>query len=101
MAGLNKKSQEVKRKLNIKGFVLATAKIFGAVVFLTGLANLIWPAYANAFLQIMASVYPGYDASGSFGDLVIGSLYAFLDGAVVGLVFSWLYNFLLGKLSTE
>ena len=101
MADLNKKSQEVKMKLNIKVFALATATIFGAVVFLTGLANLIWPVYANAFLQIMASVYPGYDASGSFGDLIIGSLYAFLDGAVVGLVFSWLYNFLLGKLSTE
>lgn len=39
MAGLNKKSQEVKMKLNIKVFVLATAKIFGAVVFLTGLKS--------------------------------------------------------------
>ena len=48
------------------------------------------------FLQAMASVYPGYYASGSFGDLVVGTLYAFVDGAISGLIFACIYNLLVG-----
>ncbi|MFQ5606061.1 MAG: hypothetical protein ACE5HS_22545 [bacterium] len=88
-------------KLNIKALVPTAAIIWGTAVFLTGLGNLIWSGYGSTFLQIMASIYPGYDASGSFGDLIVGTLYAKLDGALAGLVFGWLYNLFIGKMSTE
>ncbi|MDZ7291597.1 MAG: hypothetical protein ONB44_16595 [candidate division KSB1 bacterium] len=87
-------------KLNLKALVLTAGILWAVAVFLTGLANLIWPAYGVTFLQAMASVYPGYHATRSFGDLIVGTWYALLDGAVVGLVFGWLYNLLVGKGST-
>jgi hypothetical protein len=33
----------------------------------------------------------------AIGDFIVGTLYVLLDGAIPGLVFSWLYNLLLGK----
>jgi len=84
-------------RLNLKALSL-TAGILGALaLFLTGIVNLVWPKYGVSFLQVMASVYPGYHANGSLGDLIVGTLYAFVDGALCGLVFGWLYNRFLGK----
>jgi hypothetical protein len=79
-------------KLNIKALAFASAVIWGGAVLLTGLLNLIWPAYAVTFLKVMASVYPGYDAAPSLGNVIVGTVYALLDGALFGLIFGWLYN---------
>lgn len=49
------------------------------------------------FLQLMASMYPGYDASRTFGSVIVGTLYAVVYGAICRLVFASLYNLLLGK----
>lgn len=84
-------------KLNVKALALALAILWGIAVFLTGIANLIWPGYGAAFLQAIASLYPGYNATSSFGAVVIGTLYALIDGAIVGLVFAWLYNIFVGQ----
>ncbi len=84
-------------KLNIKALTFSLAILWGGSVFLVGLANLVWPPYAASFLNLLASFYPGYHASGSFGDLVVGALYAVLDGAIGGLVFGWLYNCFASK----
>jgi hypothetical protein len=40
----------------------------------------------------MASVYPGYHATGSVSSIAVGTLYGVLDGAVAGLLFGWIYN---------
>ena len=45
----------------------------------------------------MASVYPGYTATPSLGQVIIGTLYGMLDGAIVGAVFAWLYNTIAGS----
>jgi hypothetical protein len=79
-------------KLNLKALSFAIATLWAGAVFLVGLANLIWPGYAKAFLLMLASIYPGYAASGSFGDVIVGSLYALVDGAIAGFVLGWLYN---------
>lgn len=80
-------------KLDVKAMVFAFALIWGIVaMFLGGLANLIWPDYGKAFLEVMASVYPGYHATRSFGQVVIGTLYGLVDGAVAGFIFAWIYN---------
>ncbi len=84
-------------KLNLKPLALTSGIVWALALFLTGLVNLIWQGYGDAFLKIMASLYPGYHASGSIGDLIIGTLYAFLDGGICGLFFGWLYNLFVGK----
>ena len=79
-------------KLNLKALALAAGILWALALFLTGMTSLIWPGYGEAFLKMMASVYPGYHASGSIGDVIVGTLYAFLDGAICVLLFGWLYN---------
>jgi hypothetical protein len=88
-------------KLNLKALALSIAILWGFAVLIVGAANLIWPAYGVAFLQMIASVYPGYHANGSFGDLIVGVLYALVDALVGSLVFGWLYNSFAGRQSRE
>jgi hypothetical protein len=77
--------QEGEMKLNVKALALTAGIVWALAVLLVGAANLLWSGYGGAFLQLMASVYPGYHATGS------------VDGAVCGLVFGWLYNVFTGK----
>ncbi len=49
----------------------------------------------------MASLYPGYTATASFGQVLVGTLYGVVDGAAAGAVFAWLYNFCASRLSTS
>ncbi len=46
-----------------------------------GVGNLIFHPYGQSFLQAIASVYPGYHASPSVFDVVVGTLYGAVDGA--------------------
>ena len=86
-------------KLDVKAVAVVLALAWGILgMFVTGLANLIWPGYGQAFLDVMASLYPGYTATASFGQVIIGVLYGILDGAVAGAVFAWLYNFCASRL---
>jgi hypothetical protein len=78
-------------KLSVKSLAITCAIFGGALVFLMGLAHLIWPSYGTAFLQLAASVYPGYEVGG-FGSVIVGTLYATVDGAIGGAIFAWLYN---------
>ena len=55
-------------------------------MFLVGVANLIWPNYGRAFLEVMASVYPGYSGAATFGQAIVASLYGLVDGAIAGAV---------------
>ena len=87
-------------KLNLKALVLTAGILWALAILLTSVANLIWSGYGVAFLQAMASVYPGYHASRSIGDVIVGTLYALVDGAICGLVFGWLYNLFVGKKET-
>ena len=79
-------------KLDVKAMTITVALMWSAAMLLTGIASLIWNGYAQAFLDVVASVYPGYNATSTFGDVIVGALYALLDGAVGGLVLAWLYN---------
>ena len=83
-------------KLCIKSLGLTCAIFGGALVFLMGLAHLIWPGYGTAFLELAASVYPGYEVGG-FGSVIVGTLYAAVDGAICGAIFGWLYNRFVGS----
>jgi hypothetical protein len=84
-------------KLNVKALALTVGILWALAVLVVGAANLIWSGYGGAFLQLIASIYPGYHAAGSPGDLIVGTLYALVDGAIGGLVFGWVYNLFIGK----
>ncbi len=84
-------------KFNITALAITTGVFWGAAILLVSLANLIWPSYGVALLDIAASVYPGYEAGTGIGSVIVGSLYALVDGAVAGGIFAWLYNFVASR----
>ena len=80
-------------KLNVVGVVVTAAFVWGILVmFVTGTVNLISGNYGLTLLKLMASLYPGYEATPSLSQVIIGTCYGILDGAFVGLVFVWIYN---------
>lgn len=79
-------------KLSIKALTCACAIVWGLVVFLVAVGNLLWPPYGATFLGLVSSIYPGYKAVASLGNVIVGTLYALVDGAVGGAVFAWIYN---------
>ena len=79
-------------RIDAKALAFSFALLWGGAVFITESANLIWPTYGIAFLEILASVYPGYQGTASFGQVLVGTLSGLLDGFVGGLVLGWLYN---------
>jgi hypothetical protein len=84
-------------KLNVKALVLTAGIIWAGTVLAVGVANLIWAGYGTMFLQVVASIYPGYDATRSIGAVIVGTLYALVDGAIFGLILGGLYNLLVSK----
>ena len=71
----------------------STLGIFwGSAILIVALANLIWPNYGRTFLELVASIYPGYRPGSGLVSVITATLYAVLDGAVGGAVFAWLYN---------
>jgi hypothetical protein len=83
--------------LSIKGLIIAGGIIWAFCILAVGILNIIFPAYGGDFLKLMASVYPGYKAAGTIVDLIVGTLYALLDGAAAGFIFALLYNAFAGK----
>jgi hypothetical protein len=79
-------------KLSIKGLAFACGVGWGGSVLLLGILNLIWPSYGVAMLDLARSLYPGYTDAGGFGGVLVGTLYALVDGAIAGAIFAWLYN---------
>ncbi len=84
-------------KLAIRPLTITCAILWGGSILLCGLANMQWPPYGEAFLQMIDSIYPGYHMDGTLGSAVVGSLYGVVDGAVGGLIFGLLYNLLVSK----
>jgi len=83
-------------KLSIRGLALAGGLIWGGSVLFVGLIGQASPGYGHEFLVLAGSIYPGFKVDGSLGDLIVGALYALLDGAVGGAIFAWLYNLFAG-----
>ena len=86
--------------LSPKALALSLGVFWGAYVFLLGIiltvapnAKFFW--VSNEFLGILASLYPGYEATwiGSF----IGLVWGFICGAVGGAIIAWLHNLSLEK----
>ena len=81
-------------KVSILTFALASAILWGIAMLGMTLANLVSGSYGQQFLQLMSSVYPGYHATRSIGEVIVGTLYGAVDAFIAGAVFAWLYNHL-------
>ena len=79
-------------RINIIALSITTGLFWGGSIFITGLANMIWPPYGQAFLELAASIYPGYHAGPSIGQIITGTLYGFVVGTIAGFLFGWIYN---------
>ena len=79
-------------KLSVKALTYASAIVWGLAVLAVGIANLLWPPYGAAFLGLVSSIYPGYKAVANVSNILVGTLYALLDGAIGGAMFAWIYN---------
>jgi ABC-type phosphate transport system permease subunit len=88
---------EVIMRLNTVAMAIAFGMFWGTCVLIVGAANLIWPTYGQALLQICASIYPGYHPGSGIGSVIVGSIYALVDGIVGGAIFGWLYNLFAGQ----
>lgn len=79
-------------RLDTKALTITGALLWGGAMLLAGLAQAVWPSYGRGFLEVMASVYPGYHGPGGPGAAVIAALYGAVDGGLAGFVTAWLYN---------
>ena len=83
-------------RLSPVAFAVSAAFVWGAAIFVIGGINSLVPGYGEPVLALVVSLYPGYDASGEFGDLLLGTAYAVFDGLAAGFVFALLYNAVAG-----
>ena len=88
-------------RFNVIALSATVALFWGAAILVVASANLIWPTYGRAFLELAASIYPGYHPSPAIGSIITGSLYRLVDGAIAGAVFGWLYNLLSRQLPSS
>jgi hypothetical protein len=75
-------------RLSVKGLGLALGVTWGAGVLMLGLIGAI--GWGRAVVDVLGSLYLGFRPTllGS----VIGGAWAFVDGAIAGIVVAWLYN---------
>ena len=49
-------------KLNVRAMAITSSVLWGGAVLTVGLINLIEPKYGRQFLNLISSIYPGYQA---------------------------------------
>jgi hypothetical protein len=86
-------------RLSIKALMITCGLLWGGAILCVGLAHLAIPPYAGSFLEGISSIYPGYHGGRSLSDVLLGTVYALIDGGLGGLIFGWLYNLLAGPAS--
>lgn len=79
-------------RLSLKGLTFACALLWGGMILFVGLLNLASSTYGTEFLKLISSIYPGFHASRTFFDVIVGTGYGLVDGAIAGLILGWLYN---------
>lgn len=76
-------------KLNMLGFGLAAAILYTVCViwaFIMALAGVSMAPY-----EVINGFYLGW-LSPTVGGLILGAVFAFVDGFIAALIFAWLYN---------
>jgi hypothetical protein len=81
-------------KLNAKSLALTCGILWGIVVFIATIWLLIIGASGKT-ISLLSAFYFGYQFS--IGGAFIGLVWGFVDGAIGGLIFAFVYNFFLPK----
>jgi hypothetical protein len=85
-------------KLSLRAMIIAGALFKAGGFLFVSLMNLLFRPYGGAYLALLTSIYPGYDpVSGPIG-ILVGTFYSLIAGALAGLLFGWLYNFVAEKI---
>ena len=79
-------------RLSVKALAATMAILAGSALLLIGLGNVGMSGYGTAALEVAASIYPGYHGPGTLGSVLVVTLYATVDGAILGALIAWLYN---------
>jgi hypothetical protein len=79
---------EMMQSLSIKGLGLSLGLTWGVGVIFIGLAGSV--GWGRPVVDLLGSFYLGFGPS--IGGSLIGGVWAFIDGAVGGIVIAWLYN---------
>lgn len=79
-------------RFNIKALALTVGLLLGSVMLIITTANLIWPGYGQTFLDVIASIYPGFHPGSGVSSVILGTISGLVDGAIGGAIFGWLYN---------
>lgn len=86
-------------KISATALALTLGLLWGLAMAMIGIANSVNPAYGGALIEVLSSLYPGYEGSGAAGDVVIGTAYGLVDGAFGGWLIASIYNFFLGRVA--
>src|SRR5258707_14494602 len=84
-------------RLNITAMSMASGLLWGASILIIAAANLIWPGYGQAFLQLCGSIFPGYRPGTGMGSVVTGTIYALVDGVIGVAIFVLLLKLFPGR----
>lgn len=83
-------------KLSLRAVALTAGLMWAACVLLVGLVHLADPRYGGEFIDVMSSLYPGLHFMHRWQNVVAATIYGFIDGAISGLIFAWIYDRLVG-----
>ncbi len=84
-------------RLNVKALAVAIGSSWALCILFAGWAAIF--GWSVQFVEIMSSVYIGYGAS-FFGG-IIGAFWAFVDGAIAGVIIAVVYNLVSKEQTTS
>ena len=84
-------------RISPRALSLTLGVLWGGAMLIIGVVHAIIPSYGAGFFEVMGSVYPGFEGAGTAGDVLLGTVYGLVDGALGGLLIAWVYNFFLGR----
>lgn len=88
-------------RLSPIALAVTLAILWGGSILLVGLISLGAPSFGAAYLGTMSSFHPGFQASHTVLDVLVGTLAGIVDGAIAGFLLAWLYNWLAGMFAVE
>ena len=86
-------------RISANALAVTSGLLWGGGVLCVGLIHLARPSYGEKFLDILRSVYPAFHGGENAQDVMVGTGYALIDGAVGGLIFASVYNLAAKKMS--
>jgi len=81
-------------KLSLKAVAMTAGLMWAGCILLIGVVHLADRQYGAGFLSVMSSLYPGLHFAHSWENVLVGAVYGFVGGVIVGSIFAWIYDHL-------